>query len=91
MGAPGGASAGKSRLKVIIRFQKCLRLAAEAATPDEAAAAEQAARSTMIEHGIDPTKITDKSLYDRGDFTGNALLAKLRAEYHAEHPPKPRQ
>jgi hypothetical protein len=27
----------------------------------------------MLEHEIDPTEITDKSLYDRGNFAGNEL------------------
>jgi hypothetical protein len=45
MSEPPNTNTGKSRLKIKIRFQKCLRLAAEATTPGEAAAAEQAARS----------------------------------------------
>jgi hypothetical protein len=78
------------RLETVIRFQKALRLAVEAARPGEAKAAEHAARRLMREYHIDPTDLTNKSLYDRGDFAGNSLLIKLREEYRTAHPPKPK-
>lgn len=72
----------KERLEQLRRFQKCLRRATEASTPGEAEAAEAAARRIMQAYGIDPVKLTDKSLYDRTTFEDNMLLKALREEYY---------
>jgi hypothetical protein len=78
------------RLEILKRFQKCLRRATAASTPGEAEAAEAAARRLMEVHQIDPTKLTDKSLYDHTNFADNALLRKLREEHIVKNRPKPK-
>jgi hypothetical protein len=74
------------RLEILRRFQKCLRRATAGATSGECAAAEAAARRLMVEHDIDPIPLPTISLYDRTDFSDNALLIKLRDEWRAAHP-----
>jgi hypothetical protein len=63
------------------RFQKCLRLASDASNPNEAEAAEVAARRLMELHGIDLNKVPDESMYDCTSFANNCLLIKLRQEH----------
>ena len=75
--------AWRKRVEIITRFQKCLRRATAAATRGEAAAAEAAARRLIKLHAIDPTKVTNNSLYDYTDFSENVLLLQLRAEHLA--------
>ena len=70
-----------------IKFQKALALFASASNVFEAEAAELAARRLMAKHAIDPTDMPDYSLYNGIKFGGNALLQKLRAEWHEQHPP----
>jgi hypothetical protein len=69
-----------------IKFQKTLALAARASNDHEAWAAELAARRLMERFSIDPLNIPDVSLYDRTEFSGNPLLAKLRQEALAALP-----
>jgi hypothetical protein len=68
------------------KFQKTLALAAAASNVFEAEAAERAARRLMRTLNIDPVLISDRSLYDHGNFAENALLKKLRAEWREQHP-----
>jgi hypothetical protein len=78
------------RLNDVIKFQKALELAATASNPYEAQAAELAVRRIVKGCNLDPTRIPDKSIVSKIDFTDNALLQKLRDEYREQHPHKPK-
>jgi hypothetical protein len=67
------------------RFQKCLRRATAASSIGEAEAAEAAARRLMAVYQLDPSRVPNWSVYDRTDFSDNALLLKLRQEYAVQH------
>jgi hypothetical protein len=78
-------------LKNDIKFQKTLAQFAGASNEHEVAAAERAARRVMEAYKIDPTDMPDRSLYNHMNFTDSPLLQKLREEWIAAHPPKPKR
>lgn len=74
------------RLRDVYRFQKALTLAVRTANPNEARAAELAARRLMAAYNIDPMIIPDRSILDGTNFADTALLKTLREEWRATHP-----
>jgi 8-oxo-dGTP pyrophosphatase MutT (NUDIX family) len=84
MSPPGGVMHA-----AVVKFQKCLALAARGGTRGEGDAAEAAARRVMEEAGINPTHKSLDHSWDiksiKGNFASNPLLVKLREEHRTKY------